>query len=187
MAAQIYALMSKVMADIEPIAKDSKNTSQGYKYRGIDAIYSAFHKVLSDNGVFYAPKVERVEREERSGREGGVLAFVTVTVGYSFYAADGSSVSCSVVGEGMDSGDKATKKAMTAAVKTLLEQVFCIETGEEVDSERDDPRPEAPVQAVGCSDCGVVAVIPNKYGAGYYCNKYKGGCGKVHKELQGVV
>jgi hypothetical protein len=166
---QIYTLMSKIMADLEPIGKDSKNIQQGYTFRGIDAIYSAFHKVLADNGVFFTPHVSKIEREERPGREGGILAFVTVTVAYTFYAPDGSSIDCSVAGEGMDSGDKATKKAMTAAVKTLLEEVFCIETGEDADSERDDPAPQARQPLKICPECGAQAVIQNQFGPGFYC------------------
>jgi hypothetical protein len=173
---QIYALMSKIMADLEPIAKDGTNTIQRYNYRSIDAILGALHKVLADNGVFFAPGIQNIQREERPGREGGVLAFVTVTVQYHFYAADGSNVFCSTVGEGMDSGDKATKKAMTSAVKTMLEQVFCIETGEGMDNEIEDPQPalKKPSDLKTCPRCGAVAVMPSMYpGARYYCKACK--------------
>ena len=41
------------------------------------------------------------------------------------------------MGEGMDSGDKATNKAMSAAQKYAFFQVFCIPTEEPKDSELD--------------------------------------------------
>ena len=49
---------------------------------------------------------------------------------YIFYAEDGTSVEAITIGEGMDSGDKATNKSMAIAMKYALFQVFCIPTEE---------------------------------------------------------
>ena len=70
------------------------------------------------------------KREERQTNRGGNLIYSVCTVRYTFYAKDGSSVQCVVVGEGMDSGDKATNKAMSIAFKYACFQVFCIPTEE---------------------------------------------------------
>jgi hypothetical protein len=48
---------------------------------------------------------------------------------------DGSSHVISTIGEAMDSGDKATNKAMSAAYKYALMQAFCIPTEGDNDSE----------------------------------------------------
>lgn len=54
-------------------------------------------------------------------------------VKYTFYAEDGTSVTATVTGEGMDSGDKSLNKAMSIAFKYACFQVFCIPTEEMVD------------------------------------------------------
>ena len=47
---------------------------------------------------------------------------------YTFYAPDGSNVRAVVVGEAMDSGDKSSNKAMSAALKYALLQIFRVPT-----------------------------------------------------------
>ena len=48
------------------------------------------------------------------------------------------------VGEGMDSGDKATNKAMAIAFKYACFQVFCIPTEEMKDPDEETPDPVKP-------------------------------------------
>jgi hypothetical protein len=67
------------------------------------------------------------------------LIYSICTIKYTFYAEDGSSVSATVIGEGMDSGDKATNKAMSIAFKYACFQVFCIPTEEMKDPDADTP------------------------------------------------
>ena len=64
---------------------------------------------------------------ERATKTGGVLFGVAVLVEYDFVSArDGSKHTASMYGEAMDSGDKATNKAMSAAYKYVCMEVFCI-------------------------------------------------------------
>lgn len=141
----IYTAIMNVMKDCGAVGKDSRNPQQGYKYRGIDAVMNALNPALIKNRVFVVPEVLEQAREERQTAKGGLLIYSVVTVKYTFYAEDGSSVSAVVTGEGMDSGDKATNKAMSAAFKYALFQTFCIPTEEMVDSEIESPEP-APKQ-----------------------------------------
>jgi hypothetical protein len=57
---------------------------------------------------------------------------------YTFFAEDGSNIECTVMGVGMDSGDKAANKAMAIAHKYALLQIFCVPT-----IENDDPDKES--------------------------------------------
>ena len=142
----IYALMGKVMAEVGAIGKDSTNTQQGFRYRSIDAIYNTLNPLLAKYGVFMAPEVLDKTREERTNKNGTVLAFTCLRMKYTFYAPDGSHVSCVVEGEGMDSGDKSSNKAMAVAHKYALLQTFCIPTEEQKD-------PDAEVhEVVGAAD-----------------------------------
>lgn len=135
---QIYKAMAGLMADLTAIGKDQKNQQQGFKYRGIDQVYNALHPLMAKHKIFTTPEVLGKDREERTNAKGTVLAFVTLRIKYTFWAEDGSSVSCTVEGEGMDSGDKASNKAMAIAHKYALLQTFCIPT-----EDMDDPDSQA--------------------------------------------
>jgi hypothetical protein len=66
---------------------------------------------------------------ERETKNGGTLFYVTLEVAFDFVSAeDGSSHTAQAYGEAMDSGDKATNKAMSAAYKYACMEVFCIPT-----------------------------------------------------------
>ena len=61
---------------------------------------------------------------------------------YRFFTVDGSYIDAVVVGEGMDSGDKATNKAMSVAFKYACFQTFCIPTENLIDDpDADTPEP----------------------------------------------
>ena len=129
----IYQTISDVMAEIGFIGKDTKNQMQGFMYRGIDAVMNALNPALIKHKLFIVPEVLEQTREERQNAKGTTLIYSICKVKYTFYAEDGSSVSAIVIGEGMDSGDKATNKAMSIAFKYACFQVFCIPTEEMVD------------------------------------------------------
>ena len=128
--AEIYQAIIGVMSDIGVIGKEKKNAQQGFKYRGVDDVMNALQPVMVQHGLFVVPEIIDQKREERQTNRGGNLIYSVCTVRYTFYAKDGSSVQCVVVGEGMDSGDKATNKAMSIAFKYACFQVFCIPTEE---------------------------------------------------------
>lgn len=129
----IYQTISDVMAEIGFIGKDTKNQMQGFMYRGIDAVMNALNPALIKHKLFIVPEVLEQTREERQNSKGTTLIYSICKVKYTFFAEDGSSVSATVIGEGMDSGDKATNKAMSIAFKYACFQVFCIPTEEMVD------------------------------------------------------
>lgn len=137
----IYELMPKIMADVPSIGKDRKNTQQGYNFRGIDDVYNALNGILAKHHVFMSAEVLDVKREERPSKSGGTMAFVQAHVRYRFNAPDGSYITTDSLGEGMDSGDKATAKAMSTAQKYALFQAFLIPTADPKDAENDDPDP----------------------------------------------
>ena len=149
--AEIYQAIIGVMADIGAIGKDKKNAQQGFKYRGVDDVMNALQPVMVQHGLFVVPEIIDQKREERQTNRGGNLIYSVCTVRYTFYAKDGSSVQCVVVGEGMDSGDKATNKAMSSAFKYACFQVFCIPTEEMKDPDAEvhtvAPREEPKIAA----------------------------------------
>lgn len=139
MDGKIYAAISAVMADVGAVGKTQENTFDKYKFRGIDAIMNALYPAMVKNKVFVAPTVLESHREERASKNGGVMMYSILTVKYTFYTDDGSSVDCVVVGEAMDRSDKSTNKAMSAAFKYACFQTFCIPTDEMQDADAESP------------------------------------------------
>lgn len=141
---KIYGAISSVMAEIGTIGKNKKNGQQGFMYRGIDDVMNALNPALIKHHVFIAPEILEQNREERQTSKGGVLIYSICKIKFTFYAEDGSNISVIVIGEGMDSGDKATNKAMSVAYKYACFQVFCIPTEEmkDQDAESHEVTPE---------------------------------------------
>lgn len=139
--ANIYKAIGEVMKDVGAVGKDSKNPQQGYRYRGIDAVMNALQPAMIKHGIFVVPSVMEEHREERQTSRGGLLIYSVLKIKYTFYAEDGTFIEAIVVGEGMDSGDKATNKALSVGFKYACFQVFCIPTEEMIDPEVDSPEP----------------------------------------------
>lgn len=128
---QVYAAITEVQAKIakEGITKGRKNQQQGYSFRGIDDVYNALSAHLADAGLCILPKVESRELVERQSAKGTPIFYVTVKVDFAFVSSkDGSEHHVITYGEAMDSADKATNKAMSAAYKYACLQTFCIPT-----------------------------------------------------------
>jgi hypothetical protein len=152
MSAQIYELIPKVMAEVGAIEKARRNEQQKYMFRGIDDVFAAFQPVLAKHRIFYVPEVLDKDVTERETKNGTTLIYTTLAVAYTFYAPDGSNVRAVVVGEAMDSGDKSSNKAMSAALKYALLQIFCVptEANEDADSQSHEIKPKA-AAATGAS------------------------------------
>lgn len=152
----IYEAIADIMREGYAISKEKTNSQQGFKYRGIDDVMNTFQPLMASRGIFVVPEVLDMTREERQTNKGNNLLYSVLTVKYTFYASDGSSISAVVVGEGMDSGDKASNKAMAVAMKYAMFQTFCIPTEEMQDPDAETPPPSAPKKdlPVLCSHCG---------------------------------
>ena len=156
MEAMIYKQLIACLRGTSAITKDKKNAQQGYRFRGIDDVYNALHPIFEENGVLPVPEVLESRREERQTKGGGNLIYTVLKLKVTFYAEDGSNVSAIVQGEGMDSADKSTNKAMSAAYKYALFQLLCIPTEETAqDADAETPEMSRPVQKeLICERCG---------------------------------
>ena len=141
---QIYKKMSDVMKEIGSVGKDQKNIAQGFKFRGIDQFVNSLYPALTKHGVFMTPRCvsERTEIKEvvRGNGKAGVDKHVAIMMEYDFFAEDGSKVTVGPVpAEGLDSGDKATNKALSAALKYALIQTFSIPTEDMAEGDLETP------------------------------------------------
>lgn len=127
----VYQAINAVQSDLvkHGIGKDSTNTYDNYKFRGIDAVYNALSPLLAKHGLCVLPRMISRICEERASQKGGALFYVTVEAEFDFVSAeDGSKHTVRTFGEAMDRGDKATNKAMSAAYKYAAFQAFAIPT-----------------------------------------------------------
>ena len=143
----IFETINAVMEEIGAVGKNSRNEKQKYMYRGIDDVMNALNPAFTKHKLFMVPEVVSQKREERQTANEKNLIHSVLSVKYTFYAEDGSSIYTIVPGEGMDSGDKASNKAMSAAFKYACFQTFCIPTEEMQDPDAETPPPSTPVYA----------------------------------------
>lgn len=143
----IFETINAVMEEIGAVGKNSRNEKQKYMYRGVDDVMNALNPAFTKHKLFMVPEVVSQKREERQTANEKNLIHSVLSVKYTFYAEDGSSIYTIVPGEGMDSGDKASNKAMSAAFKYACFQVFCIATEEMKDPDAETPPPSTPIYA----------------------------------------
>jgi hypothetical protein len=155
-AGKIYTLIPKIMKDLGPIGKDGVNSVQKYKFRGIDQMYNAIQPELVKHGVFCVPQVLDSKSDILSGKnargEDKVSFRVTLRVAHKFYADDGSHVEVITQGEGLDTSDKASNKALSAAMKYAFIELFSIPTDDVADSDRESPTAEFKLNNVNVAD-----------------------------------
>jgi hypothetical protein len=131
--------MLQIMAGIDPIAKNKTNSQQNYKYRGVEDIYAVLNPMLIANKVLLIPEILHHDIKEFTSSKGSLLFRAIVTMKYIFKSVeDGSFIETIMTGEGMDSGDKATPKAVSMAFKYMAFQLFCIPIDENVNAEADN-------------------------------------------------
>ena len=139
----VYAAINAIQNDLskEGITKDKRNQAQGYNFRGIDDVYNALSPLLAKHGLCILPRILTRTCDERQTAKGGTMFYVTVEAEFDFVSAkDGSSHIVRTFGEAMDSADKATNKAMSAAYKYAAFQAFAIPTEGDNDADAHTPQ-----------------------------------------------
>ena len=132
----IFQLLASAKENVGSVAKGERNKSQGFNFRGIDAVVNAVAPVFNELGIINVPEVLEHEYDNVTiGAKQTQMGHVTLIVKYTFYGPTGDGVSATVAAEAMDAGDKAVPKAMSVAYRTALLQVLNLPT--------DDPDPDA--------------------------------------------
>lgn len=158
----VYAAINAVMAAIGKtgISKDRKNAQQGYNFRGIDDVYNELNGLLSTHKLLMLPTLVSSEQVERVTKTGGALFYTRIIVQFKLISVqDGSSEVVTVAGEAMDSADKSSNKAQSAAYKYAAMQVFCIPT--EGDNDADASHHEIEPRAKQGSKPSTVSARPS--------------------------
>jgi ERF superfamily len=148
-AKTIYELFAEVKREVGPVGKKGVNEKQHYNFRGIDAVVNAAAPALDKHGVLTIPVLQALEYSiVEVGSNRTQMGHVRVTVTYRFTGPAGDSFDATVPGEAMDSGDKATAKAMSVAYRTALLQALNLPTGDaDPDSQSYERSPARPQSA----------------------------------------
>ncbi|MEI7219076.1 ERF family protein [Pectobacterium carotovorum] len=147
---KVYAAICAVAEEMatQGISKSRANRQQGFMFRGIDQVYNALAPVLAKHKLVILPRITERTVTERVTKSGGTLLYVVIKAEFDFASAeDGSIHTVATYGEAMDSGDKATNKAMSIAYKYAAFQTFCIPTEEtaiDPDAECHNVAPRSP-------------------------------------------
>lgn len=136
---QVYEAVRRVLADMPAIEKGGTAPANmgGYKFRRVEDITAALKPLFAKHGVLCMPTVKQRVETQRNTANNKVLYCVDLEIEFAFYGPKGDCLTTNVWGQGTDSGDKATQKAVTSAFKTLLSVVFCI-SDSEMDAEAHD-------------------------------------------------
>lgn len=132
----IVEALAQVMEQVRAVGKGSRAPENigGFQFRGVDAVVNAVAPALRAAGVVVMPEVLNVERATTVTKAGRPMLNVYVTTRYTFHGPAGDSLTAVVMGEGSDSGDKATSKAQSVALRVALLQALMLPT--------DDPDPD---------------------------------------------
>ena len=144
---EITKSLCAITAEVCSIGKTKKNQQQGYTFRGVDDLMNTLHPLFAKYSVIVVPEVLDSIREERVTAKGTALISSILRVKYHFMGLDGSEVCATVVGEGMDTADKASNKALAVAYKYACFQVFCIPTEEIGAADPDNYTPDRSISA----------------------------------------
>lgn len=137
----IYQKMLAIKKELGHVGKDQKNTGQGWKFRGIDQFLNTLKPLLDKHGVGMLPEVVQHSEPKfiTNEKTSKTSKNTQVTMRYTFFAEDGSSVAAIIPAEGVDPGDKGTNKALSAALKYCLIQTFSIPTEDIAEGDLENP------------------------------------------------
>lgn len=126
----VHVAFNRVKRDVGAVGKNRKNEAQGYYFRSIEDFIDAVSPVLSWHGVLMLPNIieHRLYHFERTTNNGkqSTSTVATVTTEWHVIGPMGDSFTFRTVGEGADTADKATNKAMSASFKYAMAQGMAI-------------------------------------------------------------
>jgi hypothetical protein len=184
----VYAKIAAVQAHLakEGIVKSRKNQTPGaqYNFRGIDEVYNTLSGLIAEHGLCILPRIVGHSLVERGKTKNGNAIFsAVVEAEFDFVSADDGSIHVvRTYGEAMDSSDKATNKAMSAAYKYMALMTFAIPTEGDNDADATThevapakPRQQAkPAEPIDATQWGIIADLIGQTNtdAGAFCEHY---------------
>ncbi|MEU8264439.1 ERF family protein [Micromonospora sp. NPDC048999] len=134
----VHVAWARVMRDVKSIAKSARaeikteKSSYRFNFRGIDMVLNGVGPALRRHGVMVIPV-----KTEASYGSAGKMRDVQVRVTYEIRGPLGDVITAQSVGEGLDTGERGTTKALTTAYRNFLTTALTIPTEDpKVDPDR---------------------------------------------------
>ena len=145
----VYEAVNYVMQQVGYVQKEKAGGLQ-YTFAGEPALIRAIRPHMVKVGLFvYPSSMIELTADPFTSKHGSTINVSKLAAIYCFHhAPSDTKFFVSVIGKGMDTGDKDSNKAMTAAFKYALRQTLMIETGDDPDKTsseefEQDEKPEA--------------------------------------------
>lgn len=124
---QLAAAVAQVLAGLEPVTPDKRHAQQNFSYASEAAIANAVRGLMGGAGLALFQVDIRIDWSEyNSSSKGTAMQRAVAHVTYLLMHTSGESIEVRSVGVGSDSGDFAAQKALTAAHKSALIQLFVV-------------------------------------------------------------
>lgn len=145
--------LAEVMALVDRVPKSGRNNFHNYDYATEADIASAVRQGMAERHLMLVPSVQKTDWEKVPSEKGGKdQRLCTLTVEFRMMDGEsGEAIAFTVIGQGQDSGDKATYKAMTGAEKYALLKLFLIPTGDDPEKDTQERKPQPQPQQRGQS------------------------------------
>lgn len=140
----LYAKLHAIMCETESIEKNLEVGFGNNKYKAVGeaSVLNAIKPLLKKHGIVLFPvKIEHEERLDTFNTKNGetVRPMTQIIATYKIVDTEtGESELLQSIGNGVDTQDKASGKAMTYAYKALIQKTFMLFSGEDTDNEHSD-------------------------------------------------
>jgi hypothetical protein len=144
----VHVAWLRVRRDIRAIGKAEKYDQSGtrFNFRGVDTVVNVFGPVTLKHGVHILPIATTAVYSDKTAKSGSKMRECAVTVTWQIMGPRGDILTLQTMGEALDLADKATTKAQSVALRTLLLSSGLTPTHDtEPDADRIE-RGEAPVR-----------------------------------------
>jgi hypothetical protein len=147
--------LADVMKTITPMHR-SEQAGQGsysYNFVSVNAMLDDARPKLAEAGILFYGSVQDYERLESTTNRGAARTTIYLTVRWFLRDGDEEFSFCTI-GEAMDTGDKATNKAFTAAQKQAISKLLMM-SGTDDDPDRivhEEVVPASTVETVSIND-----------------------------------
>ena len=140
----LYKKMYDVMCDTEAIEKTLEvgYGKNAYKAVSESAVLNMVKPLLKKHGLIIFPvEIDAMNREDRFLTKDGEASRLLTQVDAKYKIVDietGEFEILATVGNGVDTQDKASGKAMTYGYKNMLQKTFMLFSGEDTDNQHSD-------------------------------------------------
>ena len=140
----LYQKMHAVMCESEAISKEMIVGSGSFSYKAISeaAVLNEIKPLLKKHGLVIFPVAMKViDRLDVFGTNKGDSSrlMTQITANYKIVDIDtGEFEILETVGNGVDTQDKASGKAITYGYKAMIQKTFCLFSGEDSDNDHSD-------------------------------------------------